>query len=107
MSVGLTLPATSSPAMDPYKDLPDPLLPFALFVHAALGDEEEMANIEETSNSQSEGATPVRRAPHRDLAGRPLRGALPGRAPGPAHRDAPLRSLLLRQGGDEDGDTAV
>ncbi|KAK8062833.1 hypothetical protein PG997_014930 [Apiospora hydei] len=76
MSVNLTLPASSSPAIDPYKDLPDPLLPFALFVHVELSDSEELARIEEAFNSQSEGATNVQRAPRHDLSGQPLRAAL-------------------------------
>ncbi|KAK8063202.1 hypothetical protein PG996_007854 [Apiospora saccharicola] len=77
MSVDLTLPVSSSPAIDPYKDLPDPLLPFALFVHVKLSDgEEELAAIEEACNSQTEGNTAVRRAPRHDFAGQPLRAAL-------------------------------
>ncbi|KAK7964450.1 hypothetical protein PG988_011424 [Apiospora saccharicola] len=79
MSVDLTLPASSSPAIDPYKDLADPLLPFALFVHVKLGgdnSEEELARIEEACNSQTEGANSVRRAPRHDFAGQPLRAAL-------------------------------
>ncbi|KAK8112469.1 hypothetical protein PG984_012995 [Apiospora sp. TS-2023a] len=78
MSVDLTLPASSSPTIDPYKDLPDPLLPFAVFVHVELGDnsEEELARIEEACNSQTEGATSVLRAPRHDFAGQPLRAAL-------------------------------
>ncbi|KAK7934586.1 hypothetical protein PG985_000081 [Apiospora marii] len=77
MSVDLTLPASSSPSIDPYKDLPDPLLPFALFVHVELSDgEEELARIEEACNSQTDGDDNVRRAPHHDLAGQPLRAGL-------------------------------
>jgi hypothetical protein len=78
MSVDLTLPVSSSPAIDPCKNLPDPLLPFALFVHVELsGDsDEELARIEEACNSQTEGATAVRRAPRHDFAGQPLRAAL-------------------------------
>ncbi|KAK8103481.1 uncharacterized protein PG998_010514 [Apiospora kogelbergensis] len=76
MAVDLTLPASSSPAIDPYKDLPDPLLPFALFVHVELRDDEELASIEEACNSESDGATPVQRAPHYDFSGQPLRAAL-------------------------------
>ncbi|KAK8876827.1 hypothetical protein PGQ11_001773 [Apiospora arundinis] len=76
MSVDLTLPASSSPAIDPYKDLPDPLLPFALFVHIELSASDELASIEEACNSQTEGATNVHRAPRHDLSGLPLRAAL-------------------------------
>ena len=77
MSVDLTLPASSSPAIDPYKTLPDPLLPFALFVHIELEDgEEELARIEEACNRQTEGDANVRRAPRHDFPGQPLRAAL-------------------------------
>ncbi|KAK7995740.1 hypothetical protein PG991_015207 [Apiospora marii] len=77
MSVDLTLPASSSPTIDPYKHLPDPLLPFALFVHVELGDgEEELARIEAACNSQTDGDDNVRRAPRHDFAGQPLRAAL-------------------------------
>ncbi|KAK8029690.1 hypothetical protein PG993_010981 [Apiospora rasikravindrae] len=76
MSVDLTLPDSSSPAIDPYKDIPDPLLPFALFVHVDLNDSEELTSIEEACNSQTEGATNVQRAPRHDFSGQPLRAAL-------------------------------
>ncbi|KAK7947720.1 uncharacterized protein PG986_008606 [Apiospora aurea] len=79
MSVDLTLPTSASPAIDPYEDLPENLLPFALFVHVPLaGGEEELARIERACNSETEGDdNPVRRAPLRhDLAGQPLRAAL-------------------------------
>ncbi|KAK8861856.1 hypothetical protein PGQ11_008091 [Apiospora arundinis] len=80
MSVDLTLPAGSSPAIDPYKDLPEPILPFALFVHVNLsGGEEELASIEATCNSQTDThdyAVVQRRAPRYDFAGQPLHAAL-------------------------------
>lgn len=80
MSVDLTLPASSSPAIDPYKDLPEELLPFALSVHVELGGgEEELASIEAACNSQTDSHDyPVvqRRTPRHDFAGQPLHAAL-------------------------------
>ncbi|KAI1128204.1 hypothetical protein F5Y10DRAFT_265386 [Nemania abortiva] len=76
MSVDLTLPATSSPAIDPYKDVPDPLLPFALYIHIDLPSEDELSAIENECNSQTEGSAAVERAPQHDLSGQPLRAAL-------------------------------
>ncbi|KAK8095067.1 hypothetical protein PG997_001752 [Apiospora hydei] len=69
------------PAIDPYKDLPENLLPFALYVHVPLpGGEEELARIEKACNSETERDEDdfaVRRAPLRhDPAGQPLRAAL-------------------------------
>ncbi|KAK8038478.1 hypothetical protein PG993_006889 [Apiospora rasikravindrae] len=67
------------PAIDPYKDVPEKLLPFALFVHVNLaGGEEELARIEKECSSETEGDDDVvKRAPFRhDLAGQPLRAAL-------------------------------
>jgi len=75
MSVDLTLPNTSSPAIDPYKDLPDELLPFALYVHVELGGDDELDQIEEACNSQIDGTDTVRRAPRYDFSGQPLRAA--------------------------------
>lgn len=112
MSVDLTLPATSSPAIDPYKDLLDPLLPFALFVHVALGDEEEVTSIEKRCNSQSEGATrgPAGPAPR---SRRPAAAGGPDRAPGLGRFQEQYgdggdgRDADTDDDGDEDGDTAA
>ncbi|KAI0485621.1 hypothetical protein F4859DRAFT_471866 [Xylaria cf. heliscus] len=76
MSVDLTLPATSSPAIDPYKDVADPLLPFALYIHVDISREEEISAIENECNSQIESSAVVRRALRCDLSGQPLRVAL-------------------------------
>ena len=75
MSIDLTLPQKSSPAIDPYRDLPDELLPFALFLHAKLSDEGELARIEGACNSQIDGNDTVQRAPRHDFSGQCLRAA--------------------------------
>lgn len=76
MSVDLTLPPSSSPTIDPYKDVPDGLLPFALYVHVKLADQNELVEIERQCNSQIEGCNGVERAPRFDFTGQPLRAAL-------------------------------
>ncbi|KAH6663403.1 hypothetical protein B0J14DRAFT_609393 [Halenospora varia] len=73
MSVNLDLPSTSSLAIDPYKDISDPLLPFALYMLVEL-DNQDITDIEQACNSQIETAA-VRRAPNYDLRGEPLRSA--------------------------------
>lgn len=75
MSVDLTLPETSSPAIDPYKDLPDELLPFALYVHIELNGDDDLTQIEEACNSQIDGTDTIRRAPRYNFSGQPLRAA--------------------------------
>ncbi|KAI0972952.1 hypothetical protein F4678DRAFT_478195 [Xylaria arbuscula] len=76
MPIDLTLPPTSSPAIDPFKDIPDPLLPFALYIHADITSEEEIFAIEEECNSQLPGSAMVKRAERSNLAGQPLLAAL-------------------------------
>lgn len=82
MSVDLTLPRTSSPIIDEYKDLPETLNPFALFVHVELEDAEEIARIERKCNEEirdiSDGQDDsVRRAsPRWDFQGEPLHASV-------------------------------
>lgn len=75
MTVDLTLPRRSSPTIDPYKDLADDLLPFALYIHAGLLGPDELTDIERVCNSQVEGSHVVQRAPRYDFNGQPLRAA--------------------------------
>ncbi|KAI0407090.1 hypothetical protein F4802DRAFT_68132 [Xylaria palmicola] len=118
MSVDLTIPATSSPTIHAYKDMANPLLPFALYVHVALSDEDELSAIEDESNSQTGGATVVKRALRHDLSERPLRaafadhlGALSARRYDPFHfvavvdknwREAGVVIVAMDDGSDED-----
>ncbi|KAI1272624.1 hypothetical protein F5Y07DRAFT_379354 [Xylaria sp. FL0933] len=76
MPIDLTLPPISSPALDPYKHISDPLLPFALYIHAAITSEEEITAIEDECNSQLLGSAMVKRAPRHNLQGQPLLAAL-------------------------------
>ncbi|KAF2106080.1 hypothetical protein BDV96DRAFT_591596 [Lophiotrema nucula] len=76
MAVDLTLPESSSPAIDAYKDMPDDLLPFALFVHVRLSGDDELARVEEACNSQIGGTNTIQRVPGLDFSGQPLRAAL-------------------------------
>ncbi|KAI1347206.1 hypothetical protein F5Y01DRAFT_249009 [Xylaria sp. FL0043] len=76
MPIDLTLPPISSPALDPYKHISDPLLPFALYIHAAITSEEEITAIENECNSQLLGTAKVKRAPRHNLQGQPLLAAL-------------------------------
>ena len=76
MSVDLSLPRSSSPIINPYKDAPGLLLPFSLYIHVDLDSPDELANIEKECNRQIPGCTGVERAPRHDMRGRPLRAAL-------------------------------
>ncbi|KAI0433222.1 hypothetical protein F5Y09DRAFT_299372 [Xylaria sp. FL1042] len=76
MTIDLTLPPTSSPALDPYKHVSDPLLPFALYIHADITSEEEISAIENECNSQLLGFAMVKRATRHNLVGQPLLAAL-------------------------------
>lgn len=76
MPVNLILPPISSPAIDPYKRVPDPLLPFALYVHVEGVAEGELSAIETECNSQLPGDAMVKRASRHDLAGQPLIAAV-------------------------------
>ncbi|KAI1359828.1 hypothetical protein F5Y08DRAFT_318735 [Xylaria arbuscula] len=76
MSVDLTLPPISSPAIDAYRHVPDPLLPFALYIHIDGISEDEVTAIENECNSQLPGDAMVKRASRHDLAGQPLIAAV-------------------------------
>ncbi|KAI1295113.1 hypothetical protein F5Y03DRAFT_310608 [Xylaria venustula] len=76
MPVDLTLPPISSPAIDPFRDIPDPLLPFALYIHADITGEDEISAIEDECNSQLLGSAMVKRAQRYNLVGQPLLAAL-------------------------------
>ncbi|KAI0799521.1 hypothetical protein GGR55DRAFT_668645 [Xylaria sp. FL0064] len=69
MTIDLTLPPISSPALDPYKHVSDPLLPFALYIHADITSEEEVTAIENECNSQLLGSAMVKRATRYNLQG--------------------------------------
>ncbi|KAH8179048.1 hypothetical protein LIA77_00567 [Sarocladium implicatum] len=82
MPVDLTLPRTSSPTIDPYKEIPENLNPFALFVHVELENPGELAQVEQACNEQVSDVShehdgPVRRVISRwDFKGEPLRASV-------------------------------
>ncbi|KAI0512892.1 hypothetical protein F5B22DRAFT_648241 [Xylaria bambusicola] len=76
MSVDLTLPPISSPALDPYKHVEDPLLPFALYIHIDGVNEDDVSAIESECNCRLPDNPMVKRGPRHDLAGQPLVAAV-------------------------------
>lgn len=75
MVVDLTLPESSSPTIDPYKHMPDPLLQFALYVHVELDGDDEISAIERECNSDIKGCSGVERATVYDFRGQPLQAS--------------------------------
>ncbi|KAL2205974.1 hypothetical protein CC79DRAFT_1334299 [Sarocladium strictum] len=82
MAIDLTLPETSSPAIDPYKEMPGELNPFALFVHIPFDDGKEVAEIERVCNQEARDGEDdfddvVKRAtPRFDFRDEPLRASV-------------------------------